>query len=95
MTLLTNHDLLKQIAADYSLQYEELATKYLANTNPVKSKRGRKRKHPVTDDFVEMEEYEYDGSMYLIDVKKNIYSYDLEEPIMIGTLLVDGSIKFL
>lgn len=92
------HEMMTKVAADYNIALDDLMTKYVIPScvTVAKGKRGRKRKHqPAHDDFVEMEEFEYEGSLYLMDNKKNIYTYDVESPVMIGNLLVDGTVKFL
>ena len=45
-------------------------------------------------ELIETIEYVHDGTTYLVDKKKNVYSYDVDNPKLIGIKLVDGSIKF-
>lgn len=55
-------------------------------------KRGRKKK--PREELVETEEYEYNGVKYLVDNDNNVYTYNLEQPMLIGTKLIDGRIKY-
>lgn len=93
---------LENIALTYNLNEQELKDKYIGgdhggNTgNTVdsvqeKKKRGRKKKQK--DEFIEAEEYEYEGQKYLVDGSNNVYTYNIEEPTLIGERLVDGTVK--
>lgn len=98
-------NMIKNIARDYELNEEELIQRYVYNdqngngsiTNdgslPVSSKRvfGTKKKR---NDCIETWEYEYNGITYLIDNKDNIYTYNIDKPLLIGDKLLDGTIKF-
>lgn len=55
-------------------------------------KRGRKKKQK--EELVEVEEYEYEGTTYLIDASNNVYTFDLDAPHLIGERFVDGTIRF-
>lgn len=56
-------------------------------------KRGRKKKQK--EEMIETEEYEYNGVKYLIDHENNVYTYNIEQPVYVGTKLIDGRIKFI
>jgi hypothetical protein len=101
--------LLESIAATYNLNEKELKEKYMGaaacsvadaqdscSSNIVgdateKKKRGRKKKQK--DEYIETEEYEYEGVKYLVDGNNNVYTYNIEEPMLIGEKLVDGTVK--
>lgn len=98
--------ILEDIAAKHTLDATELKKAYLdlpplASTEaPVTAsalpseeckKRGRKKKKQK-DEYIEAEEYEYEGVKYLVDGNNNVYSYDLERPALIGERLVDGTV---
>ena len=93
--------LLESIAASYNLNEKELKEKYLgiiesSSSNVLgditeKKKRGRKKKQK--DEYIETEEYEYEGVKYLVDGNNNVYTYNIEEPMLIGEKLVDGTVK--
>ncbi len=55
-------------------------------------KRGRKKKQ--REELIETEEYEFDGVKYLVDNDNNVYTYNIEQPVFVGTKLIDGRIKF-
>lgn len=57
-----------------------------------KKRRGRKKKQK--DEFIETEEYDYDGNKYLVDSNNNVYTFNIEEPHLIGERFVDGTIRF-
>lgn len=59
---------------------------------PAPQKRGRKKKEK--EEFIETEECEYDGKVYLVDKKNVVYTNNMESPTIIGQRLVDGTIKF-
>lgn len=95
--------ILNSIAKQYKLDYLELKKQYINNdNNAIKSiptndeiipkKRGRKKKQK--EEFIEAEEYEYEGVMYLVDNKNTVYTNNLESPIIVGEKLINGSIKF-
>ena len=89
--------LLRSIAADYELNPNELIAKYIdgnvtiATTRRTNVKTDRRKKK---NDFIEVDEYVFKGIKYLVDTKNNIYTYNVEKPMLIGERLVDGSIKF-
>jgi REP element-mobilizing transposase RayT len=56
-------------------------------------KRGRKKKQK--EELIETEEYEFNGNTYLIDADNNAYTYNIEQPVFVGTKLIDGRIKFI
>lgn len=55
-------------------------------------KRGRKKK--LREELIETEEYEFNGVKYLVDNDNNVYTYNIEQPVFVGTKLIDGRIKF-
>ena len=63
----------------------------IAEVPPAPKKRGRKKKDK--DELVKMEEYEYEGVVYLVDEKNNVYKNDVDNPVFLGEKLVDGTIK--
>lgn len=98
--------LVTRISVDYKLDIHELKQKYFgesvdsgeqpsssnnANGNGPK-KKGRKKK--VQDNVIETVEYTYEDITYLVDKNNNVYTYNLENPTMVGKKLVDGTIKF-
>ena len=93
--------ILENIALTYHLNEKELKEKYMGDmitssdstdvNNGEKKKRGRKKKQK--DEFIETEEYEYEGVKYLVDANNNVYTYNIEEPALVGEKLVDGTIK--
>jgi hypothetical protein len=99
--MINNHlkNILTDISKRFSIDEKSLIERYIGeeysnsifNTNDIKKKRGRKKKQK--DEFIETEEYEYKGEKYLVDGFNNVYSYNIEKPVMIGERLVDGTIK--
>lgn len=100
--------LLESIASTYNLNEKELKEKYMGvpagvvdtqdsvSSNVLgdateKKKRGRKKKQK--DEYIETEEYEYEGVKYLVDTNNNVYTYNIEEPMLVGEKLVDGTVK--
>ena len=102
--------ILTEIAKDYDLPLDDMLQKYgniqpnielgrskkkgpnaVKNTEP--KKRGRKKK--LKEELIETEEYEYNGITYLVDGDNNVYTYNVDQPTLIGTKLIDGRIKFL
>jgi hypothetical protein len=55
-------------------------------------KRGRKKKQ--REELIETEEYEFNGIIYLVDNDNNVYTNNIEQPVFVGTKLIDGRIKF-
>lgn len=55
-------------------------------------KRGRKKKQ--REELIETEEYEFNGIKYLVDNDNNVYTNNIEQPVFVGTKLIDGRIKF-
>ena len=92
---------LASIAQDYDIPIDELNEKYgkplpITHNMEVKKeakKRGRKKKQK--EEVVETEEYEYNGVIYLVDKDNNVYTNDVNRPVLVGTKLVDGRIKYL
>ena len=95
--------LLKDIATRYELEYSELRSLYLPESKmylckeesqkkPVPLKRGRKKKEK--EEFIEAEECEHQGRVYLVDKKNIVYTNNIESPTIVGERLVDGTIKF-
>lgn len=95
-----NHTL-SLIANDYNIPIDDLKEKYgsplpLTAKNEVKKeakKRGRKKKQK--EELIETEEYEYDSVIYLVDKDNNVYTNDVNRPVLVGTKLVDGRIKYI
>lgn len=87
-------DLLKEVARDYGLDAEELAERYLSGSNIDRAKLSRSCAKKKRNDYVETEEHDYHGVTYLVDARNQVYTYNLEKPLMVGERLVDGSIKF-
>lgn len=85
-------ELLKAVARDYGLDADELIDKYISNAETVGMRKCCQKKK--RNDYVETEEYEYQGVTYLVDSRNQVYTYNLEKPMMIGERLVDGSVKF-
>ncbi len=90
------------ISKDYNISLDELKERYgtplpLTNKpNEVKKeakKRGRKKKQK--EEVIETEEYEYNDVTYLVDKDNNVYTNDVNRPVLVGTRLVDGRIKYL
>lgn len=107
-------ELLRCIAQDHGLVFEELMAQYGhrqpnidvgkakkktgqhmadANASTEPKKRGRKKKQK--EELIETEEYDYNGITYLVDSDNNVYTYNVEQPVLVGTKLVDGRVKFL
>lgn len=93
---------LQCISDNYNIPLDELKEKYgtplpLTNkSNEVKKeakKRGRKKKQK--EEVIETEEYEYNDVMYLVDKDNNVYTNDVSRPVLVGTRLVDGRIKYI
>lgn len=93
---------LSLISKDYDLPIEDLKLKYgtplplINKGNEVKKeakKRGRKKKQK--EEVIETEEYEYNDVVYLVDKENNVYTNDVNRPVLVGTKLVDGRIKYL
>jgi hypothetical protein len=101
--------LLLNIATDYNISFDELNDKYsnilpnidlgktkkkgTSSPNVEPKKRGRKKK--VKEELIETEEYEYNNVLYLVDKDNNVYTHNVKEPVLIGTKLIDGRIKFI
>jgi len=85
---------LKRISTDYSLDYDELISKYVKTDGApeVKKARGRKKKDDTS--VIETVEFPYQGTTYLVDTQANVYTYNVDKPMKIGTKLIDGTIKF-
>lgn len=85
-------ELLKTIAKDYGLEADELIDKYINNASAANIKKACQKKK--RNDYVETEEYTYQDVTYLVDQKNQVYTYNLEKPMLIGERLIDGTIKF-
>ncbi len=103
----TNY-LLNEIAKDFNISKDILFEKYgelpacidmgkgkkkVDGKVTEPKKRGRKKK--IKEELVETEEYEYNGVQYLVDKDNNVYTYNVEQPVLVGTKLIDGRIKFI
>lgn len=62
-------------------------------TKPKKSPVTKSRKKKQKEEVIETEEYEYEGVKYLVDNQNNVYTYNIEEPALVGEKLVDGTVK--
>lgn len=90
---------LQHIAEKYDLDHEELRANYLegdfqpadSGSGTEKKKRGRKKKQK--DEYIEAEEYEYEGVKYLVDGQNNVYTYNVDNPTLVGERLVDGTVR--
>jgi hypothetical protein len=86
--------LLTEISKDYNIDFEELKNRYLTEVSIVAvKKRGRKKK--IKDEYIEAEEFEYNGETYLIDKNGIIYSNDSKNPVMLGQKKRDGHVYFV
>ena len=85
-------NLVFNICRDYNLDVGELLSKYI-DTHKSTSK-GRKKKQVNTDDYIETEELEYNGMIYLVDKNNNVYTSNIEQPELVGQRLVNGAVKF-
>lgn len=90
--------LIRVIADDYNLDVKELIEKYIegdqAYARSLLSGGGKKQYKKKKNDYVEAEEFTYHGVVYLVDGRNQVYTNNLEKPMMIGERLVDGSVKF-
>lgn len=84
-------DLLKAVARDYGLDADELIDKYVIKGGVCTRKMYQKKKR---QDYVETEELVFEGVTYLVDSRNQVYTYNVEKPMMIGERLIDGSVKF-
>jgi hypothetical protein len=75
--------IIKHIAKDYDLDEHELRNRYLGHIGKnAKNKRQRKKKN--ADDFIEAEELIVSGKMYYVDANNNVYTNDINNPVLIG-----------
>jgi hypothetical protein len=90
-------DVIQQISVDYNIPYDELLIKYLNKSSIPKVVTKRKSRRKVREDaeLLATEEYQYEGKTFLVDDSGTVYTYDLNNPTMIGTMMPNGSIKFL
>lgn len=82
--------ILDEIAGKYNLSADELKQTYITTNTPVK--RGRRKK--ISNEYVEMTEFEYNDEKFLIDDKNTIYTFEPNSPLVIGEKLIDGTVKF-
>lgn len=86
-------DLQSRIGGKYSeADQQQAANKTTEPQVPAPKRRGRKKKQK--DEFIEVEEYAYEGATYLVDGQNYVYSCSLEAPHLIGERFVDGTIRF-
>lgn len=91
---------LKAIAEEYGLPLDELIQKHgtplplFANNTGKKEGKKRGRKKKQKEELIETEEYEYNEVIYLVDKDNNVYTNDVNAPVLVGTKLVDGRIKY-
>ena len=83
--------LLESISAEYDIDLNELKDKYL-DFNPSVKKRGRKKK--IKDEYIETEEFDFNGKVYLVDANNVVYSNNVKNPVMLGKKKTDGTITF-
>ena len=75
--------LLKQVCEDFKLDQDIVFAKYLTNG-------GRKKKskksgvNEDTNDYIETMLLEYNGTNYLVDSHGNVFTYDTENPKVVG-----------
>ena len=85
---------LEDVSTAYSIPLSDLKTriggKYAEDQPP--KRRGRKKKQK--EEFIEVEEYVYEDTTYLVDEQNYVYTFNLEAPHLIGERFVDGTIKF-
>lgn len=89
--------LIRVIADDYNLDVKELIEKYIEGDQVYARSLlcgGKKQYKKKKNDYVEAEEFTYHGVVYLVDGRNQVYTNNLEKPMMIGERLVDGSVKF-
>jgi len=80
----------KYTESDTQIEKTIEAVPLAAATTP--KRRGRKKKQK--DEFIEVEEYVYEGATYLVDGQNYVYSFDIDAPHLIGERFVDGTIRF-
>ena len=82
----------KPFAIDLGKVKKKTSTQEADGAQSEPKKRGRKKK--PKEELIETEEYEYEGVTYLVDGDNNVYTYNVEKPVYIGTKLIDGRVKF-
>jgi hypothetical protein len=83
------YKLLQQICIDYELDIGELMDRYNVSKP---AKRNRKRQ------MIEMEEYSFNGNVYLVDSKNNAFKYDpvdSDTVLLVGKRTFSGTIELL
>jgi hypothetical protein len=90
-------DVIQHISVDYNIPYDELLIKYLNRSSipKVVPKRKSRRKVREEAELLATEEYQYEGKTFLVDDSGTVYTYDLDNPTMIGTMMPNGTINFL
>lgn len=91
----TLSSVLLQISKDYKIDFEELHQKYLEDINMTQYPRRKGRKKKIKDEYIETEEYEYEGVIYLVDGNNIVYSNNVKNPVMLGKRLSDGTITLM
>lgn len=99
-------NILRDISSTYNLDTSEILEKWGPKKKTRKSskstsdtpaatetKRGRKKKEK--DVFIETEEYTFEGVTYLVDRQNNVYTNNPDAPALVGSRLVDGTVKLL
>ena len=96
--------ILQSISEKYDIDFTELKAAYLMpekkkktasaakKDDDTKKPRGRKKKQK--DEFIDPEEYVYEGKTYLVDAKNCVYTNNVDAPRIVGERLVDGTIRF-
>lgn len=82
--------IIDEISHDFNLDNSLLKNKYI--TQPINKRRGRKKK--TKDKFIETSPYTFNEKTYLVDNDNNVYTYNINNPLLIGEKLINGNIKF-
>lgn len=83
--------IIDEISQDFNLNSESLKNKYILSG--ISKRRGRKKK--TKDKFIETSPYTFNNNTYLVDNDNNVYTYNPENPLLIGEKLINGNIKFI
>jgi len=94
----------KAICNDNGLEFDTIRKKYL-DINHVQGENSHEPKatgrgislnvkKKSKSDMIETTKYVYQDVTYLVDKKKNVYTFDVEKPVHVGIKLIDGTIKF-
>lgn len=83
--------IIDEISEDFKLDGELLKNKYIQRQTI--KRRGRKKK--PKENFIETETYKFNDKTYLVDSNNNVYTYNVNNPVLIGEKLINGNIKFI